>query len=540
MPLINAKLHRNDTIELAENRSLTLQSSQNFYIGLTLALMSSFFIGSSFILKKKGLLKLSSNSKPNTETIRASNGGHGYLKEWMWWSGLLTMAVGEICNFVAYMFAPATLVTPLGACSVLISAVMAAYFLDEKLNTIGKIGCFLTAIGSIVMVIHAPKEGQIKTVNELLSKILDIEFISYCLLTMISLLFLIFLFAPRYGNQNILVYILICSILGSYTVMSCKGIALGIKEILAEGTNLSYVYTLVFVLTAASCIIIQVNYLNKSLDVFNTAIVTTVYYVLFTLFVMIASAILFKELLNVSFQDFLGCMCGFSTIVCALCLIHFFKATLNSHHEIEFKSLNTLVSEKMATISNIDSSELNNVSDKSDEQTISDKIPSENEIAYKCVLKSSPKENSEHYFQYTLNNSLEKQCSLQLNQRSVLNNNNEIKDEKDLSFLNYLNFSYNNIRNKYLRKNESFTGYNYKKLTSDEILISNQSGHNDSERFKPRNKPFSKVFKKTNSYSSLYKENISDEEEEVSNLISIGNKFEQNDMNRINSPFLSK
>jgi hypothetical protein len=50
---------------------------------------------------------------------------------------------------------------------------MAAYFLDEKLNTIGKIGCFLTAIGSIVMVIHAPKEGQIQTVSELLNKILD-------------------------------------------------------------------------------------------------------------------------------------------------------------------------------------------------------------------------------------------------------------------------------------------------------------------------------------------------------------------------------
>lgn len=50
---------------------------------------------------------------------------------------------------------------------------MAAYFLDEKLNTIGKIGCILTAIGSVVMVIHAPKEGQIKNVNELLTKIFD-------------------------------------------------------------------------------------------------------------------------------------------------------------------------------------------------------------------------------------------------------------------------------------------------------------------------------------------------------------------------------
>ena len=84
-----------------------------------------------------------------------------------------TVGVGELCNFAAYGFVPATLVTPLGALSVLISAVMSAYFLNEKLNTIGKIGCFLTAIGSTVMVIHAPKEGEVKNVNELLIRLQD-------------------------------------------------------------------------------------------------------------------------------------------------------------------------------------------------------------------------------------------------------------------------------------------------------------------------------------------------------------------------------
>lgn len=133
--------------------------------------------------------------------------------------------------------------------------------------------------------------------------------------------------APRYGNTNILIYILICSILGSFTVMACKGLSLGLKEMFShtKSTENSYLYTYMFAFTAISLIVIQMNYLNKSLDIFNTAIVTTVYYVLFTLFVMIASSILFKELANISFQDFIGCICGFSTIVCALCLIHFFK-----------------------------------------------------------------------------------------------------------------------------------------------------------------------------------------------------------------------
>ena len=38
----------------------------------------------------------------------------------------------------------------------------------------------------------------------------------------------------------------------------------------------------------------QINYLNKALDLFNTAIVSPVYYVMFTVFTITASAILFQ------------------------------------------------------------------------------------------------------------------------------------------------------------------------------------------------------------------------------------------------------
>ena len=52
--------------------------------------------------------------------VRAGSGGYAYLREWLWWTGLLTMVVGEAANFTAYGFAPAFVVTPLGALSVLV------------------------------------------------------------------------------------------------------------------------------------------------------------------------------------------------------------------------------------------------------------------------------------------------------------------------------------------------------------------------------------------------------------------------------------
>ena len=47
----------------------------------------------------------------------------------------------------------------------------------------------------------------------------------------------------------------------------------------------------------AVCVVTQMNYLNKALDLFNTAIVSPIYYVMFTLLTIVASIILFKVLM---------------------------------------------------------------------------------------------------------------------------------------------------------------------------------------------------------------------------------------------------
>ena len=44
----------------------------------------------------------------------------------------------------------------------------------------------------------------------------------------------------------------------------------------------------------AAAVVTQMNYLNKALDLFNTAIVSPIYYVMFTVFTISASVILFQ------------------------------------------------------------------------------------------------------------------------------------------------------------------------------------------------------------------------------------------------------
>ncbi|XP_072923153.1 magnesium transporter NIPA2-like [Hemitrygon akajei] len=292
----------------------------DFYIGLALATVSSILIGVSVILKKKGLLRLAGDGR-----VRAGDGGHGYLKDWMWWAGLLTMGGGEAMNFAAYAFAPATVVTPLGALSVLVSALLSSYLLQESLNLLGKLGSVLCILGSTMMVIHAPHEEEVKTLEEMAQKLKDPGFLVFACLLLIAILLLIFYAAPRYGHANVLVYISICSLIGAFSVSSVKGIDIAIRACFANMPVYRHPLTWILTLSLLVSIVTQVNYLNKSLDMFNTSVVYPIYYVFFTTVVITTSIILFKEWFSMSAVDIVGTISGFGTIVLGVFMLHVFK-----------------------------------------------------------------------------------------------------------------------------------------------------------------------------------------------------------------------
>ena len=53
------------------------------------------------------------------------------------------------------------------------SAVMSSYWLDEMLNLLGKIGCILSILGSVIVIIHSPKEQEVQTIEEFVAKMQD-------------------------------------------------------------------------------------------------------------------------------------------------------------------------------------------------------------------------------------------------------------------------------------------------------------------------------------------------------------------------------
>lgn len=236
------------------------------------------------------------------------------------------MGIGEAANFAAYAFAPASLVTPLGALSVLVASVLASKLLNERLNLLGKLGCFLCILGSIIIVLHSPKEVEVNDLNVLMDKLKNPTFIIYIFVVITLAIIIAFHYGPKYGQQNVTVYIILCASIGSLTVMSCKALGLAIRDtITGKSNDFGMWLPYILILTTIIFIAIQMNYLNKSLDIFNTSIVTPVYYVIFTSLVIVASAILFQEWKHMSAEDVVGDICGFFIIIIAVILLNAFQ-----------------------------------------------------------------------------------------------------------------------------------------------------------------------------------------------------------------------
>ncbi|XP_077248759.1 putative magnesium transporter NIPA3 [Tasmannia lanceolata] len=284
--------------------------------GLILAISSSFFIGASFIVKKKGLKKAGATG------IRAGVGGYSYLNEPLWWVGMITMVVGEIANFAAYAFAPAILVTPLGALSIIISAGLAHIILRERLHVFGVLGCVLCVVGSTTIVLHAPQEREIESVKEVWDLATEPAFLLYAATIIAATLILIFHFIPQYGQTHIMVPIGVCSLVGSLSVMSVKALGIALKLTFSGMNQLIYPQTWAFTIVVATCVVIQMNYLNKALDTFNTAVVSPIYYVMFTSLTILASVIMFKDWDRQSPSQIVTEMCGFVTILSGTFLLH--------------------------------------------------------------------------------------------------------------------------------------------------------------------------------------------------------------------------
>ncbi|KAK4057234.1 hypothetical protein OIO90_001729 [Microbotryomycetes sp. JL221] len=266
-------------------------------IGVLLAVGSGLFIGSSFVIKKKGLL---ASQKKST---KAAGEGHEYLKSWVWWLGMTLMVLGEVLNFVAYAFA-------------------------EKLTFFGKIGCLLAILGSTIVALNGPQEQSTTTIAEFKRLFLAPGFLAWGSIVIAASLFLAFWAVPRYGKTHMLVHISICSLIGGLSVACTSGLGASILTSIRGDNQVKNWFFWFLVGFVVITLLTEINFLNKALELFNTAMVTPTYFVLFTGCTLVTTAIL-NQGFKTSPENIGTVVLGFLVICCGITLLQLSKIDPN-------------------------------------------------------------------------------------------------------------------------------------------------------------------------------------------------------------------
>ncbi|KAM3444344.1 hypothetical protein NHJ13734_001461 [Beauveria thailandica] len=204
----------------------------------------------------------------------ADKASSNYLKSPYWWLGQILITLGEMGNFLAYGFAPASIVSPLGVVALVSNCIIAPAMFHEKFRQRDFWGVVIAVAGVVTVVLSAKTEETKLKPGDILDAITTMEFEIY------------------FGVTISLIAILMWASSG-YTALATKGVSSMLSSTLWRAFTAPLTYLLLFVLLGTA--VMQIRYVNKALQRFDSTQVIPIQFVMFTLCVIIGSAVLYRD-----------------------------------------------------------------------------------------------------------------------------------------------------------------------------------------------------------------------------------------------------
>ena len=237
-------------------------------------------------------LKTSYQSNTSEKEDNENDGRKSYLRSGWWWVGIIMMTIGEAGNFLAYGFAPASVVSPLGVVALISNCLIAPLILKERFRQRDLWGVLVAVAGAVTIVLSAKQEETKMGPNDLWDAINRWEFLLYLGLTAGAIIALM-IASPKYGDRTLLIDLGLVGLFGGYTAISTKGVASLLSDTLWKTFTFPITYLLVAVLVISA--VMQIRYVNRALQRFDSTQVIPTQFVMFTIFVIISSAVLYRE-----------------------------------------------------------------------------------------------------------------------------------------------------------------------------------------------------------------------------------------------------
>ncbi|KAI7969521.1 hypothetical protein EIK77_005151 [Talaromyces pinophilus] len=154
----------------------------------------------------------------NTLRPDDKNSVHGdrisYLHSPYWWAGIVLMTLGEMGNFLAYGFAPASIVSPLGVVALISNCIIAPFLLKEKFRPRDFWGVLIAIAGAVVVVLSAETSETKIGPHDIWVMITKWEFEVYMGITAALIVALMYL-SEKYGGRTILIDLGLVGLFGS-------------------------------------------------------------------------------------------------------------------------------------------------------------------------------------------------------------------------------------------------------------------------------------------------------------------------------------
>ncbi|KAI5278339.1 hypothetical protein KEM54_004671, partial [Ascosphaera aggregata] len=110
-----------------------------------------------------------------------------YLRSPYWWAGIMLMITGEAGNFLAYGFAPASVISPLGVVAIISNCLIAPIMLGETLGHRDLFGVSVAIVGTVIIVVSLPSSERVIGPQELFAILKTTAFFIYTIATITTI-----------------------------------------------------------------------------------------------------------------------------------------------------------------------------------------------------------------------------------------------------------------------------------------------------------------------------------------------------------------
>ena len=259
-------------------------SGSLWWFGVLLSVVSSVLSNLGVNTQKLSLMR---EARKDTTRRRP------YAKQRLWQLGLLLVIVGSLGDFAALGFAAQSLVTPVGAATMVANLFFASIWLGEHLSASDIGATFLILVGAVLAAAFADKSEQCYTLDELVELYGRPPFLIY--VGGVVLVSLLFLFLSQrcetlkekhgadsseysgYKKIHPFCYALLSGMLGAQSVLFAKSTAELFEESVSGEFQFHKPVSWAILAAMLCCIFSQLHWMAKGLEHFDALYIVPVF-----------------------------------------------------------------------------------------------------------------------------------------------------------------------------------------------------------------------------------------------------------------------